>query len=84
MIVQFFRQSKPYEIRVKLGDLDGALRLAREQSDPILRDIHLATIVGLLAKRGEIQRAFEIASTIESAEQRMDALNWITQHIKPR
>jgi hypothetical protein len=80
--VEFDKRSRPVELRVKLGDLDGALRLAGALPSPQQRDAAYSSIVTQVAAKGEIRAALELASTIKSAEQRLGAIGMVTSYIK--
>jgi hypothetical protein len=79
--VEFDKRSRPIELRVKLGDLDGALRLAESLPSPQERDTALSSIVTQLAAKGDIRAAIELASTIKSADKRLGAIQLVAGYI---
>ncbi len=60
------------DLRVRAGDLDGAIRAARALPAP-KRDAALTRIAGDLANRGDVARAADLVQSIDSPEARMGA-----------
>ena len=71
--VEFHKQSLPAELRARLGDLDGAVRVARALPEG-RRDFVLSALVSQLARGGDIPKALELAATITKPEGRLAAI----------
>ncbi len=70
--VMYHRKWMLDDLRVRAGDLDGAIRSARALPLP-KRDAALTRIAGDLANRGDIARAAELVQSIDSPEARIGA-----------
>ena len=73
-LVMFLKRTQPVEILTKLGDLDEALKRVRAMPDEQTRDSCLGVISGILASRGDIRAALDVASIIKDPGQRMYAV----------
>jgi len=82
-IVRFHAESSPINLRARLGDLEGALGLARALPAGG-RDSALSGLAGALAGRGDVWGALGVAATIESPEQRLTAVELTAHAIKER
>ena len=71
------------DIRTWLGDVEGAVRAARSLP-PEQRDTALSEVAGRLARRGDIARAMEMATSIESPDGRMLAFVALAEAISER
>lgn len=81
--VNFHRDWMLDDLRVRAGDLDGAIRSARALPAP-KRDAALTRIAGDLANRGDIARAAELVQSIDSPEARMGAFVSLAYSIRVR
>ncbi|MHB1556467.1 MAG: M56 family metallopeptidase [Isosphaeraceae bacterium] len=70
-------------LRVRAGDLDGAIRSARALPPP-KRDAALTRIAGDLANRGDVAHAAELVQSIDSLEARMGAFVSLAYSIRVR
>jgi hypothetical protein len=77
------RESLLQDIRTWLGDVEGAVRAARSLP-PEERDNALSEVAGSLARRGDIARAMEMATSIESPDGRMRAFIALAEAISER
>ena len=77
------RGSLLQDIRTRLGDVEGAVRTARSLP-PEQRDTALSEVAGSLARRGDIARAMEMATSIESPDGRMLAFIALAEAISER
>jgi hypothetical protein len=68
------------DIRIKLGDVAGAVRAAKALPPP-RRDYALAQLVGSLARRGDVAGAVDLAASIESPDARLNAFVAVTTAI---
>ena len=63
-------------LHAQLGDREGALRMARAMQGP-MRNITLSNLAGQLACEGDVTGAMKLASTFETAEERLTAIQVI-------
>ena len=77
------RGSLLQDIRAWLGDVEGAVRAARSLP-PERRDSALSHVAGSLARHGDIARAMEMATSIESPDGRMMAFIALAEAISER
>jgi beta-lactamase regulating signal transducer with metallopeptidase domain len=82
-MVPFQRSSMIEDIRIKLGDVAGAVRAARALPPP-RRDYAVARVVGNLARRGDVAGAMDLAASIESPDARLNAFVAVTTAIPER
>jgi hypothetical protein len=77
------RGSLLQDIRTWLGDVQGAVRAARSLP-PERRDNALSEVAGSLARRGDIARAMEMVTSIESPDGRILAFIALAEAISER
>ena len=70
-------------LHAQLGDLEGSLRTARAMQGP-MRNITLSNLAGQLARRGDVTGAMKLATTFETAEERLTAIQLITCAVRDR
>jgi beta-lactamase regulating signal transducer with metallopeptidase domain len=81
--LQFQRNSMVQTLRARIGDVDAAVRAARAlPAAP--RDAALSQIAGSLAQRGDVARAMDLASSIESPQARLGAFMTLANVIPQR
>ena len=68
-------------LHAQLGDLDGALRMARAMQGP-MRNVMLSNLAGHLARKGDVAGAMKLATTFETAEERLTAFQVIACAIR--
>ena len=71
-VVRFQRESMLRHCLASLGDVEAAVRSAKTLP-PAGRDAALSQIVANLAGRGDVSRAMDLATSIESADARLSA-----------
>jgi hypothetical protein len=68
-------------LHAQLGDLEGALRMARARQGP-MRNVTLSNLAGQLARQGDVTGAMKLAGTFETTEERLTAIQVIACAIR--
>jgi beta-lactamase regulating signal transducer with metallopeptidase domain len=70
-------------LHAQLGDREGALRMAQATQGP-MRNVILSNLAGQLAHSGDVTGAMKLATTFETAEERLTAIQLVACAIRDR
>ena len=82
-LIEFQNETASLFLHAQLGDQEGALRMARAKQGP-MRNVTLSNLAGQLARGGDVTGAMKLASTFETAEERLTAVQVIACAVRDR